>query len=215
MSDQRWQFSWVDCPCEDARFLCSLSRSYATFNDKRMDKPVPGDSEDAETWKDYFNGLSRKRPLIGFALAIDHCQEPAQRAMEANRWRLVAIGLRGHDRMSKHGKPVFARLYMKKFPKTGEAFPKTDPTSWRPQFFASWSCSFYVVDYEAANLSAHDTFTVTNSGYGDGQSMILSRVPVAKLPTFQIPKEGYHCIAKTPFAYYYLKNAAEVFVEAK
>jgi hypothetical protein len=208
MNDGRWAFNWVYCGCVDARFIYGLSRTYATFKDTRQDHPVGCDEKDAEVWKEYFAGLTTQRPLLAFALAIDFNQEPAQRAMEANRWTLVATGERGHDR-EINGKHVYARFYMKKFPKTGRVFASVRNTL---PLSTNYSCSFDIKDHESHIGS--ELVPEFNTCYTAG-TMVLTRVPVSKLPILKAPTSNFECIAKTDYAHYFLTNAVEIFVRAK
>jgi hypothetical protein len=200
--DARWKFKFVDCGCPDARFILGLSRSFSQFNDQRGTEPAKPDEKDAETWKEYF-ATFKQRPLIAFALAVDFNQEPAQRAMEANRWKLVATGERGHDRVVS-GTNVYARLYMKKFPRTGHVFPVVQNITLQ----SGYTCSFQVEDYSVGTWTA----PVTHCHYATG-TMILHRIPADKPVGFAIPKTNFAHIAHTPYADYYLSNAVKLFVE--
>jgi hypothetical protein len=218
--DGRWCFTSLDCACPDARFIYNLNRKagpWATqpYGDNRSTTgPVPCDGKDKEEWKEYFLQTVPKKPPLMFALAIDYNQEPAQRAMEGNKWKLVAIGERGHDRKIA-GEHVYARLYMKRFPKTGELLPARPAVVGSGGLTCNWCCSFFIYDYGFGSYADALKVIGFNSSYGDGKSMLLSRIPVAKLDKFEFPEKNFSFITKTKLAHYYLSNFVEKFIGDK
>ena len=218
MLDGRWNFSFTNCICPDARFLSGLNRragpwtTSTPYGDQHAQGPVATHSDDLAQWKKKFATMT-ERPFLAFALAIDFNQEPAQRAMEGAKWKLVATGERGHDRIVA-GQHIYARLYMKKFPKTGKLLPPSAAPYANKGLASAYSCSLDVYDFARADLNVPPN-TVPSSTYGYKSQLVLSRVPVEKLETFPFPHSNFECIAKTELAHYFLSNAVELFVRAK
>ena len=222
-----WGTVWYGKGLQDACFLYGLSRQRPStrlpdgifpklpYVPDNYDHDGISEEGDYADWRLKMKELAPARPLIAFAVAIDHWQEPAMRVLERDKWKLVAIGNRTHDRtVLRDGKnlPAYVRFYMKKYIKTGVVDNSAPPVSYAT--FSAGSCALGAVDYERVYAtSPAPTIWPRPEDPEHMSCMRLFRIPTAKLETWTLPKENFACIAKTKFAKYFLTNYVELYVK--